>query len=342
MFIPKIILIKETIDKFGYDPSKFKGLKDYKKIIIRTCLICSNIYEQQFISTVRAYNENKKCKFCANKERALNSATLNSNRIKEKIATGRYIPPMLGKKHSEEVKLKAHNRLIGKTFEDLYGKEKSDIIKQKLSKKLKNNNLGKKHTDETKKKMSQVQKTIARKGSKCNFYGKNYNKILTNEEFIKRAKNKHNNLYDYSISNYIGNNKSINIICKIHGTFSQIAATHMNSGCGCPKCNLSKNEIKISNFLDENNISYISQYRFKYCKNTNTLPFDFYLPEYNTCIEYDGEFHFKDLGFNKLEQTIKNDEIKTKYCKDNNIKLIRITYLESDNIFNILNENIQR
>lgn len=58
------------------------------------------------------------------------------------------------------------------------------------------------------------------------------------------------------------------------------------------------------------------------------LRFDFYLPEQNTLIEYDGEQHFVKRGkfgtkFDSLKQ---NDITKNNYCKDNNIKLIRIHY----------------
>lgn len=71
------------------------------------------------------------------------------------------------------------------------------------------------------------------------------------------------------------------------------------------------------------------------------MPFDFYLPDYNTCIEYDGELHYKAVdyfgGDDALSNTKCRDEIKTQYCKENNIKLIRIPYWEFDNIEEILN-----
>lgn len=77
--------------------------------------------------------------------------------------------------------------------------------------------------------------------------------------------------------------------------------------------------------------------RFDGCKNQKKLPFDFYLNDFNIIIEYDGIQHFKP-SFNEKEfKNIKvNDEIKNKFCKDNNIKLIRIPYWEFENIENIL------
>ena len=38
-----------------------------------------------------------------------------------------------------------------------------------------------------------------------------------------------------------------------------------------------------------------SQKRFKDCKDKRQLPFDFYLPSYNVCIEYQGEQHYRPI-----------------------------------------------
>ena len=122
----------------------------------------------------------------------------------------------------------------------------------------------------------------------------------------------------------------------------------------CLKCGKisSKYENKVEDFLLNKNILYIKQKRFKDCRNKKPLPFDFYLPQYNCCIEVDGEQHFneniyfsyssdKEVDF-KLR--IKLDNIKTDYCKKNNIILLRIPYWEFDenetykkSILNILN-----
>jgi len=75
------------------------------------------------------------------------------------------------------------------------------------------------------------------------------------------------------------------------------------------------------------------------------LPFDFYLPKYNTCIEYDGEQHFQPVQFGgislkeaelNLKNKKHNDNIKEKFCKMKNIHLLRIKYL--DNCFEKLND----
>jgi len=171
-----------------------------------------------------------------------------------------------------------------------------------------------------------------------------YAKILSNtEDFINKANIVHNNLYDYSKVNYINNITKIEIICKIHGSFWQIPYIHLQNH-GCPVCNSSKGEMLIANYLEKHKISFIPQKRFDDCKNVNPLPFDFYLPNYNILIEFDGKQHFEVNEFfggkeNFIKQQI-NDNIKTNYSKENNISLIRIRYDEIDYVDKILTKYI--
>lgn len=69
----------------------------------------------------------------------------------------------------------------------------------------------------------------------------------------------------------------------------------ITSSCGCKI--ISHGEEKILKILKNANIKYETQYTFKDCINVKTsrkLRFDFYLPDYNCCIEYDGQQHFLD------------------------------------------------
>ncbi len=168
-------------------------------------------------------------------------------------------------------------------------------------------------------------------------------KTLSREEFERRARLIHGNLYDYSKAADIDKEYRRIIICPKHGEFKQIGSNHLQ-GNGCPKCNMSKGELAIKEFLLLNNISFENQKTFEDCKNKRKLPFDFYLPDYNLCIEYDGIQHFKPVQFNgtleeakeNFKQTKENDQIKNQYCKDNNIKLLRIPYWKLPNIKIIL------
>lgn len=107
--------------------------------------------------------------------------------------------------------------------------------------------------------------------------------------------------------------------------------THKVISCGCSK--LSSGEYKIKELLESLNLSFEMQKTFYNCKNpkTNTkLRFDFYLPDYNCCIEYDGEQHYKETTMcsDSLSDRQFRDNIKNKFCKDNEIKLIRIPYTD--------------
>ena len=153
----------------------------------------------------------------------------------------------------------------------------------------------------------------------------------TNNEFIKESKEVHRNKYDYSLTEYKGNRKKIKIICTEHGVFEQTPHNHL-SGFGCFKCCQSKGEKEIRKLLERNNIKYITQKTFKECKNINKLKFDFYLPKYDTCIEYDGKQHFEPIKYFGGENSLKlqkiRDQIKNEYCKNNNIRLVCIKYNE--------------
>ncbi|MBS4894063.1 MAG: hypothetical protein KHZ90_09870 [Veillonella parvula] len=120
----------------------------------------------------------------------------------------------------------------------------------------------------------------------------------------------------------------------------------LKNGISCPVCNESKGEKTIRLYLENNNIKFKQEYVFADCKHKYTLPFDFYIPNYNLCIEFDGIQHFEvreHFGGNKeFKNTQIRDEIKNKYCKDNNINLLRIPYWKLDNIENILDEEFDR
>lgn len=162
---------------------------------------------------------------------------------------------------------------------------------------------------------------------------------LTLEEFTNRSNIIHNNKYDYSLTNYINSTIKVKIICPVHGEFEQKPNDHLN-GCGCFKCTESKGEKEIRFLLEKNNVEFEIQKTFDKCKLKNKLRFDFYLPENNLCIEFDGRQHFEINEFfgGKLYliELQKKDKIKNEYCKENNIDLIRIRY--DENINDIINK----
>jgi glutaredoxin len=164
---------------------------------------------------------------------------------------------------------------------------------------------------------------------------------------LNNIKDKINNIntgYEYDWDSFKGYYDNINIKCFKHGWFKQQISNHL-FGQRCPNCNRSVGEEKIKLILDNLKINYITQHKFDDCINPKTgykLIFDFYIPLANTCIEYDGELHFKPVkyygGKETLDEYQYRDKIKTKYCQNNNINLIRISYLEYKIIEKIINE----
>lgn len=142
-------------------------------------------------------------------------------------------------------------------------------------------------------------------------------------------------------SEYI-NNKKKTIILKCSECLEEFSISYVNlcKGRGCPFCDKyhradSKGVKEIIRVLNEENITFVREWKDENCKNVRTLPFDFKIDKKDgsfILIEYDGEQH--EFGFNRNSESLKNiqqrDEIKNKFCQENNISLLRITY--KDNI----------
>lgn len=169
-----------------------------------------------------------------------------------------------------------------------------------------------------------------------------WNKELLISEFQKI----HFGKWDYSELDFNIVSNKIKIICKEHGPFYQSIYKHL-SGQGCKLCKMkSTGEEIIKSNLDKLNIKYIREYGFDSCKRINKLNFDFWLPDMNTCVEFDGIQHYKPVklfgGDKSLSDTRERDNCKNEWCKKSGIKLIRIRYDEITNIYQILKNNLQQ
>ena len=180
--------------------------------------------------------------------------------------------------------------------------------------------------------------------SGCNLCGCEITKIKetgNTEFFIKKSKITHGDKYDYSLVDYKNSLIKVNIICPIHGIFEQNPNEHSRKS-GCPICRESIGEKQIRIILDSNNIKYVREKTFKECKDIGLLRFDFYLPKYNMCIEFDGRQHFETSqlwgGEGELKNIQRRDNIKNNYCENNNINLIRIKYDEKIDLLNLINK----
>lgn len=129
--------------------------------------------------------------------------------------------------------------------------------------------------------------------------------------------------------------------CNLCGREDFIITTHNiyhQYSCGCSVS--SKGERKIAELLDSQNINYIKEKRFNNCvfpDNNYLARFDFYLPDYNTLLEYDGVQHFSvGKGYfdspDKFKLTQEHDNFKNNWAKENGYTIIRIPYTQYDNL----------
>ena len=132
-------------------------------------------------------------------------------------------------------------------------------------------------------------------------------------------------------------------LCKCEcGNLIEVSTTDLRTGAvkSCGKCpsQLSHGANAIKLLLDKANIFYKQEYIFEdfVFENGHHPRFDFFIPERNYIIEYDGEQHFyADTSpkswntLDKLKQTQQRDKIKNQYCWDHSIPIIRIPYYVS-------------
>lgn len=160
----------------------------------------------------------------------------------------------------------------------------------------------------------------------------------TTQEFIEKSKEIYGDKYDYSLTKYVNKLTKVKIIYN-DIIYEQLPRQHFKTS---PELSYkSEGEIKIKKYLDDKNIFFSSQKIFDNCKYKIKLRYDFYLPKYNTLIEFDGIQHFEPIeffgGIKEYNETKIKDNLKNKYAKDNNIRLLRISYKELNNINEILN-----
>ncbi len=168
----------------------------------------------------------------------------------------------------------------------------------------------------------------------------------TTEQFIEEAKKIHGDRYDYSKVEYKNNKTKVCIICPKHGEFWQKPNVHL-SNHGCPHCRPSRGEEKIIEYLEKHDIKFYHDVScFDWLKSNKGYKMqpDFYLPDYNLIVEYDGEQHFKPVkawgGERRFEAASKREKLKDKLYLENNLRVLHIPYTEYKNIDSILTEEL--
>lgn len=172
---------------------------------------------------------------------------------------------------------------------------------------------------------------------------KNINHRLTNDEFVSRMSNIHP--YIIVLSEYETQNTRIRCQCSICGHIWSPQARSLLNKEGCPRCRRSKGENKIEQFLIDKSIMFKPQktYNDLVGVGNGLLSYDFYLPDYNLLIEYQGQFHDGTASQQSKEEfdiQQKHDKLKKEYAKNHNVNLLEIWYWDFDNIEHILNEKL--
>ena len=134
---------------------------------------------------------------------------------------------------------------------------------------------------------------------KCGIKKAHTHFLQTTEYFIEKSREVHGDTYDYSISNYKGKDKPIDILCKSHGKFTiNKANEHYVGHCvGCPKCSMSGTS-KQEQELQEYIISLLSEDEVKLNVRSfiSPLELDILIPSKKLAIEYNGAYWHSEEG----------------------------------------------
>lgn len=154
-------------------------------------------------------------------------------------------------------------------------------------------------------------------------------KKLTINKFLYDSIKIHGDKYNYSkvFENFKNSKSIVTIICNRHGEFVQRVGDHRR-GAGCPLCKLSRGESAVKNYLVYAGIRFTQQKTFDDLISDKGAyyRYDFFLPDFNVLIEFDGAQHYSEVStFFDIETIKKSDIIKEEYAKRKAIGLVRIT-----------------
>lgn len=156
-------------------------------------------------------------------------------------------------------------------------------------------------------------------------------KRKTNEQFKREVYNLVGNEYTV-LGSYHNADTKIKVKHNTCGGVYEVRPYSFLEGCGCPYCNSSKGELIISKILNTLNINYEAQKTFDDLKDTQSLSYDFYIPDQDILIEYQGVQHYQPVdrfgGEDHFKIQQKHDKMKLDYAKENNYNLIAVPYTE--------------
>jgi hypothetical protein len=139
-------------------------------------------------------------------------------------------------------------------------------------------------------------------------------KIRDLEDIISEANRIHNNKYEYVKNSYKGIKYKMDIICPIHGKFSQIVYKHIKQGHGCPECGLIKcknnNKNRKTKISDNHKVSF-----YEFIKRANEKYHEKFLYEEETFKNMNTKMNIFCKKHGWFKQT-PHQHLKTKFgCK---------------------------
>lgn len=181
------------------------------------------------------------------------------------------------------------------------------------------------------------------------YYAKNGCSICsqTKKHTIEEVKKEFQNFGYILLSNfYKDNKKKLEYKCP-KGHINSMRFNDFKTGYRCPTCMDSKGEMAISNILDKLNMQYSREHCFINCVIKQKARFDFFV-ENKFIIEYDGLQHFQPVDFfggeKEYQQRQFSDCLKSEYCVNNNIPLLRISCVEFEKseMENVINNFLEQ
>lgn len=150
------------------------------------------------------------------------------------------------------------------------------------------------------------------------------------------------------LSEYQNNKTKLSMRHNVCESEYEVSPDSFLMGSRCPKCKYSKGEKAVAEVLERFSLRFETEFTFENCRNKRTLPFDFVVfvkdTENKVAIEFDGELHYVAVkhfgGEYALNHRQMLDSIKTKFCEENDIPLIRIPYWKIDEIEEILTREL--
>ena len=163
-------------------------------------------------------------------------------------------------------------------------------------------------------------------------------------DFVEKVIDKYDGEIEV-LSMYTGWDKPIKLRCNECGKIWWKAQARETLRAKCSCNGVSSGETIITDYLLDNQIYFEREKTFDDLIYQKPLRYDFFLPEHNVLIEYDGEHHFKPIetfgGEKHLKETKLRDELKNEYAKEKHIELIRVSFKNKKNIKQILSRELK-